>query len=103
MIALASSQVIVGDTASTSPQIAVNMISQSMPLWCQGSSSSQSISWITPNGETISSGTNSSTFDVISTSDALGIYPADGNVFPEGFYTCLVEGQSLSVQVNSGS
>ena len=100
MIISVFSQVSVGSAASENPQIEVGSISQSMPLWCQGSNSGQSVSWVTPLGETISAGNNPSSLGVISSAGALGIYPGNDD-FPEGIYMCLVAGQSLNVEVGS--
>ena len=98
------SQVSVGTTTFTSlSQINIAGISQPNPLWCQGPSPTDSVSWILPSGESVVAGDNPTGLVVVSNSGALGLFPTPpSNTVPTGIYTCVVNGQSSIFEVGSG-
>ncbi len=77
-------------------QIPLGNINEINPLWCQGTGS-QVVSWITPQGDIISFDSSSTDFNIETNgANNIGLTPIGSSSFPEGLYTCVVNGVAFN-------
>lgn len=77
----------------------MTQVTASSPLWCQGSSTTDSIFWRLPDGAVL--GANSSPASgaqVVTAPGQLGLTPTGSNL-PSGVYTCIVNGMESFLQL----
>lgn len=87
---------------STNGFVPSTSITANVPLWCQGSSSSDIITWTLPDGTILTANSGpASGAQVVTAPGQLGLISSGLDDLPSGVYTCTVNGSRSLVQIGT--